>query len=108
MRTIILSLVKPIRSDCDLRVCMEGADRKILEWPNEGSRSHLSVVVAEGMTVPFGIFEKGHMISGGSLRVEHGGVIYNSHRVYPIIGETTESIFQRVQIRPSLFARNES
>ena len=108
MRSVTLSLIKPIHPEYDLRVSTSVDSRGIHIWPSQGTSSHLSVAVAEGKSVPFAIFQDGKSISMSSFRLRDGTIELNGKRVLPILGCTTESIFQRVKIVPALFSKKES
>lgn len=108
MRSVTLSFLKPINPAYDLRVSTSVDDNGVHMWPHRGASSHLSVVVAEGSTVPFAIFEHDKMISISSFRLKDGHIKLNGRRVLPVLGYTAESIFQRIKIVPALFSKKES
>lgn len=107
MRTVTLSLVAP-KPGYDLRVSTESDTRGIRIWPERGTATHLSVVVAEGAVVPYAIFEHDRIVSISSVKVTRGHVESGGRRISPLFGYTTESVVQKVRIAPAMFSRKES
>lgn len=106
MRTVTLSLVAP-KPGFDLRVSTETDERGIRIWPERGTTSHLSVVVAEGAVVPYAVFENGRIASISSIKVTRGQVESGGRRISPLFRYTSESIVQKVRIVPSMFSKKE-